>query len=134
MLNLSDVSFSILTGIPMIYGAISDSKSWGNSEIANAYCDRYEVVSRDVIGYGGNYNSGLAFDQNRVCIADTTKSWASVSDALTDLSGTEIVYELATPTEISLTPTQVRGLLGNNYLSCNTGDLEIEYITDEEEE
>ena len=43
----------------------------------------------------------------------------------------EVCYELATPIEVALTPTAIRSLLGNNYMACSTGDMEIEYITEE---
>lgn len=39
-----------------------------------------------------------------------------------------ICYELATPYTIQLTPQQIRLLEGTNNLSCNTGDLNIEYL------
>ena len=50
------------------------------------------------------------------------------TDGDTDI---EIVYTLSTPLTISLTPTQVRSLLGSNYMSCNSGDLSVEYITED---
>ena len=40
----------------------------------------------------------------------------------------EIAVELATPYTIQLTPQQIRLLEGTNNLSCNTGDLNIEYL------
>lgn len=38
-------------------------------------------------------------------------------------TGAEVVYKLATPQEIQLTPTQVMSLLGNNNIWSDTGDI-----------
>jgi hypothetical protein len=46
------------------------------------------------------------------------------------MSGVQLVYELATPYTIQLTPQQIRLLKGTNHLSCNTGDLSIKYYPD----
>ena len=48
----------------------------------------------------------------------------------TPTTGAEVAYELASPVTVSITPTQVRSLLGSNYLSCNSGDLDVVYITE----
>lgn len=45
-------------------------------------------------------------------------------------AGVQICYELATPTEITLTPTQVETLLGNNNIYSSCGDVEVEYRAD----
>ena len=44
----------------------------------------------------------------------------------TAMSGHTFVYPLATPTEITLTPTQVKTLLGNNNILADSGDVEVE--------
>ena len=48
----------------------------------------------------------------------------------TAVTGQTLVYELAEPYTIQLTPQQVRLLKGTNNLSCNTGDLSIKYYPD----
>lgn len=40
----------------------------------------------------------------------------------------KLVYELATPIEIQLTPTQITTLLGNNTLYADTGDISVKYL------
>ena len=52
----------------------------------------------------------------------------SVADFVTAVSGQSLVYELAEPYTIQLTPQQIRLLEGTNNLSCNAGDLNIEYL------
>ena len=36
------------------------------------------------------------------------------------MSGVQLVYELATPTEITLTPVQIEQIFGSNTISTNT--------------
>ena len=40
------------------------------------------------------------------------------------MSGVQLCYELATPIEITLTPTQIDTLLGENNIWADTGDIE----------
>ena len=50
----------------------------------------------------------------------------SASDFKTAISGTMLVYELATPIEIDLTPTQINSLLGQNHIwHDGNGDVEV---------
>ena len=46
--------------------------------------------------------------------------------------GAEVAYELAAPTtdDISITNLPIRTLSGYNHIESNTGDLEVEYITE----
>lgn len=55
-------------------------------------------------------------------------SITSANDWKTYLSSNplQIVYPLATPTEITLTPTQVNTLLGNNNIWADSGDVTVE--------
>jgi len=41
----------------------------------------------------------------------------------------QAVYELATPITYQLTPTQIKSLLGSNNAWCDTGDVNVKYIT-----
>lgn len=42
----------------------------------------------------------------------------------------QVVYELASPTEIDLTPTEVKSLLGDNNVWSDSGTVEVEYRAD----
>ena len=54
---------------------------------------------------------------------------SNVSDFEQIIIGQTICYELATPIEVQLTPTEIRSLLGNNYISTDGKKISIEYIT-----
>ena len=94
----------------------------------------------------GSYNilcSQYKLMQERVSITDTgqiapanntnSKDMVVRDDRYSDatafknaVSGVQLVYELATPTEIQLTPTQVTTLLGNNNIWADSGSVEVE--------
>lgn len=58
-------------------------------------------------------------------------SWISDRDkyevGTTPTAGAEVVYELATPQTVQLSPTIVRMLAGNNALWADSGDSEVQY-------
>lgn len=58
-------------------------------------------------------------------------TWISDRDVYaagtTPTTGAEVVYKLATPTEVSLTPTEITTLYGNNVIWADSGDMAITY-------
>lgn len=67
---------------------------------------------------------------------DVGNLYFTVPDTMTDtdasslVRGMELVYELVTPTEIQLTPTEVKSLLGANNAWSESGTVEVEYRAD----
>ena len=43
---------------------------------------------------------------------------------------TVVVYDLATPLEYTMTPAQIMALVGDNYVSADTGDVTVAYVRD----
>ena len=56
--------------------------------------------------------------------------YANVNDFKASLSGQQLVYELATPQTITLTPTEVITLLGDNNIWADCGDVAVLYRAD----
>ena len=54
---------------------------------------------------------------------------ADVNTWLTN-NNVQIIYKLATPIEVDLTPTEITTLLGTNNMWADTGDIEVEYCAD----
>ena len=46
------------------------------------------------------------------------------------MSGVQLVYELATPIEITLSPTQIDTLLGTNNIWVDCGPVSVDYPAD----
>lgn len=61
-------------------------------------------------------------------------AWISDRDAYavgtTPTTGAQVVYELATPTTVTLTPTEITLLLGTNNVWSDTGDTTLTYLAD----
>lgn len=113
------------------YGYTYFSGSTITNKKFNSICSDYVAVkrARDLLNNGeiGTYNTSNSFAP---CIRDDTKADLTVEQFKTAMNGVQLVYELATPYTIQLTPQQIRLLKGTNHLSCNTGDLTIKYYPD----
>jgi len=106
-------------------------KPSSNTNIANLICSNYGAVSANdtyglIDGIGVNTNGMLL-------IYDSTKDTMSASDFESAMSGVKLAYELATPTTTPVTPTNlpIKSLFGYNHIESSTGDMTIDYITDE---
>lgn len=84
------------------------------------------LISTDTYG---DYDCFVSPSNGQMLIAGK-RDITSVEDWKTYLASNplEVVYELAEPQTIQLTPQQIRLLDGANNLSCNTGELNIEYF------
>ena len=98
-----------------------------DSTIANAICSQYKIVSRNTM-YNSSESAIAILTNGIMKIRDSR--YTSASDFKTAVTGQTLVYELATPYTIQLTPQQIRMLKGTNHLNCNTGDLSIKYYPD----
>ena len=63
------------------------------------------------------------FDGDNVYVRDNR--YSSIADFKTAMSGVQLVYPLATPIEYTLTPTEVKTLLGTNNVWADTGDVTV---------
>ena len=87
-------------------GTVTDYAGWGSRDFTFGWLSTYNyIIFRD-----------SRFDQ--------------AADFKTAMNGVQLVYELATPYTIQLTPQQIKLLKGTNNLSCNTGNLTIKYYPD----
>jgi hypothetical protein len=103
------------------------------TELTTILCSHCKYVRRPPAGsleswvdWGGypasNKNLILALGEHTTSL----ENW----NAYTQSNDVQFVYELATPTEIQLTPTEVKTLLGLNNVWCDTGDTSVEYPAD----
>jgi hypothetical protein len=95
--------------------------------IPNMICEIYKAVSPDdtyvgVTGISNNINI------HNVFICDLSIS--EVSDLVNVINGKKVVYPLATPITVQLTPHEVTALLGSNNVWADTGDSAVEYRAD----
>ena len=70
----------------------------------------------------------LQNSNGRVAIMDDDYTTVDALKAMLSANNMEIVYPLATPTTIQLTPQKVKSLVGENHIMASTGDvLECKY-------
>lgn len=92
----------------------------------NAICSNYNFVG----AYTNLTDKTCCYIYNTwIGIEDSTYNESTVGQFKTAMNGVQLVYELATPITIQLTPQEVKSLLGVNnfYHDCN-GDTKITYI------
>ena len=84
----------------------------------------------DTVGYDSTICTGWT-NKSYIAINDQSKVSMSADDFKTAMSGVQLVYPLATPTEITLTPKQIETIVGINnvYHDCN-GETEVKYLVE----
>lgn len=108
----------------VFYTYISGKKAGYN----NFICDEFTVSDKT---YPNSYmnldNMEIVGTESTNSINVRDDSYTSASSFTTAMSGKYLTYELATPTTVQLTPTQIKTLLGNNNIFADSGDIEVEY-------
>ena len=102
---------------------ISGLAKFGTATVAaNALCEIYPIT------YANDLNNNYASQDFVACLYN---NWIVVHDSRytdvdaykTAMSGIHLAYELATPIEVDLTPTQIITLSGANNIWADTGDI-----------
>ena len=99
-------------------------KADGNGLSVKTLCSMYKA------GNATRVDKALRMWTSEADIWDSDLDVTSLDTVKTYLADLVIVYPLATPIEIQLTPTEVRSLLGTNNIWADTGDTEVEYRAD----
>jgi hypothetical protein len=91
----------------------------------NGLCSSYPLTStrgidKTLYMFDGYYGG------RRIAIFDSDYTDASLFTAA--VTGQKLAYELATPMEISLTPAQIKSIIGLNSIASNTGDLDVKFL------
>jgi hypothetical protein len=98
--------------------------------ISNQATGRKLVKTNYTTSIDGNYSSWNAYSVNRdvyVCMNENIIGGRAIADMTAYLAThpLEVVYELATPQSIQLSPTMVKALVGENHLSTPLDGQEI---------
>jgi hypothetical protein len=117
------------TGRYRFHSVTLPSDSLATADTINCIADSFTA---DTV----NHVYSVVNDNSIGCASVTVYITSSVYDSYSEndfkvaMAGKYLVYELAEPYTIQLTPQQIRLLKGTNHLSCNTGDLSIKYYPD----
>ncbi len=88
------------------------------------YCSAYKVVSTSM---RTNLTASQNLNNAAIDIIDNNYTDADVFKAAMD--GVQLVYELATPTTVQLTPAQIALVTGSNTVSATSGtSLDVQYL------
>ena len=105
-----------------IANAAMGTQSW-----ADGLCDVAPTLRNNHNSYGVSFGASNSY----IYFARSMTEWgvSDVSGLRTWLASNPItvVYPLATPTTVTLTPTQVNTLLGQNNVWADSGDVEVTY-------
>lgn len=117
--EITDVSLATLTNILPINTAI-----WGGAAVG--YCSNVGSSSPSV------WYEMACFNNASIGIADTDTASQAVEKLKAYLNETpfNVVFELATPITIDLTPQQMTTLLGTNNIWSDAGDVSVTYRAD----
>jgi hypothetical protein len=98
------------------------------SNKANVISSAYKATTWDAIGVNdNNCIYGRTMSNNAtINIKDTSQASKTAAQFEADNANVQIVYELATPTEISLTPQEISTLAGENNV-WGDGNIEMTY-------
>ena len=108
---------------------VSDIKSnTSNSTVPNILSSQFEATTPNTTWWGGTGVSVSLTNVLLVAYGDYTKS-ADAWKTYLEENPLQVVYELATPIEIQLTPTQIALLENNNTITTNVSSLDITYQT-----
>ena len=114
-------------------GQIDGVPAGGATGKANALCTQYNVVQNSYIG-NTSYDNVIAVGAYwsngcNVYIYDSAKTSMTGAQFKTAMNGVKLVYELATPTTVQLTPTEVKTILGSNSVWADSGDITVTYVS-----
>lgn len=118
----------------MFFAIVNDAKYSGNLSLIgyDCYCSQYKSRGNtrwpDLLNGEINVGSDTAGD-NHPYVNIKDKNYSDVTSFKNAMQGVQLVYELATPTTIQLTPQQIKMLKGNNVLVAD-GDMELVYQVD----
>jgi hypothetical protein len=99
----------------------------GDSSIAlDGVCSKYKCLSGDET-YRGTQGVSRWSSDTRICVYDSAMLSMSHAEVKTYLTGTILVYRLATPYTIQLTPHEISLLKDYAYVSTNGTNMSFSY-------
>lgn len=138
MVDLGTLSWSVNSTGVRFYGTSNSTDfpykmGMATKMLCSVYkYDGYGTSARGYYGDNGTFRYAYttAAFMREIYIHDDSKQGMTGDEFKTAMSGVQLVYELAEPIEIQLTPQQVNSLLGTNNIWADTGDTEVEYRAD----
>ena len=132
MSDLGSLAWTIDTTARFKTGQLAPivKRASANTEIlAGLICEMYKPSASDNTSPSSVYDDIIGVSTfGNLLVKDT--SYATVDDFVSAVTGIKVVYPLANPQEITLTPTEIRTLLGINNVWADTGSADVTYQAD----
>lgn len=103
-------------------------RSVNGDDKVDAYASMYTASTYNGTWANGNMSYNIANNSNSILFINN--AYSDAASFQTAMTGQTLVYPLATPTTVQLTPTQVATLLGTNNVWADCGDIAVEYRAD----
>lgn len=112
--------------------AISDAEAPAEANVADAICENYNVVSRNVLYYNGTIDSSFCISASKnIVVRDTILGSLDATAFKSAVNGVKVVYKLATPFTIHLSSVETLTLLqGLNNVWTDGTTLSLTYQPD----
>lgn len=107
---------------------LSDMKVYLNTAVADWMSSNYKITSGNAMETTDK--SIAMLNTSSIYVNDSAYTDATAEQFKTAMSGVMLVYPLATPLTIQLTPHEVTALLGSNNVWADSGDSTVEYRAD----
>ena len=130
IVDLGTLTWS-LAGSGRLNAALAACKQIPQSEVANAWCSNYRIVSNNTIsGIDKSIAVGINVTPTLIQVNDSTYNGGNPATFKAAVSGATLVYELAQPVSVQLSAQDIRTLLGNNNIWADCGSVDVEYRAD----
>lgn len=127
--NATRINYGIDSQSNLPYAYIGLPKTGASTGLKDrTLCSMYKAGSVQKV------DKALRMWTSEADIWDSDMDVTSLDTVKAYLADLVIVYPLATPIEIQLTPNQVNSLLGANNIWADTGDTEVEYFSQVDED
>ena len=129
--DMGDLSYIYDSANLRFQTTITGIKRYLNNVPFNAICEIYKTVSANDFDTN-RPDSAIRGNQGNDVIFVRDTRFTTSSSLINEISGKKLVYELATPLTIQLSPTVVKSLEGVNNVWADCGDiLDLSYLAKE---
>lgn len=94
--------------------------------LADARCSSFKLMTRQELYTSTNDNAFSIHKTNTTYLSVRCNAYTTASDFKSAVNGVTLAYRQATSNEVTLTPTEVNTLLGQNNIWADSGDVTVE--------
>ena len=135
-IDLGDISWTRSTAgtYPFFYGTITGETAVATADVITCMSDRFEAKVNTTISNfrGTNYDGKICFQYAQAATIMVQDSGYDDANSFTEaVTGSQFVFELASPQTYTLTPNVINSVLGLNYVWTTIGTLSgVGYLSD----